>query len=99
MVVAKISVLILTCILVLICGLIPQINTPSYIQPTVTSKFIFFMYSCLVAGVVYASIILFQKNKVARVSKLDLMLFVLLLYIVFNKLFFQTYSSFSIRFL
>lgn len=98
MVIAKISVLILTCILVLICSLMPQINTSSYIQPTVTSKFIFFMYSCLIVAVVYASIILFQKDKVIRVSKLDLMLFWLLLYIVFNKLFFQTYSSFSIRF-
>lgn len=97
--IAKISLLILTGILLLLFGLIPQLNISSYIQPTVISKFIFFIYSCLAVAFAYSLIIFFQKDKVIRISKLDLVLFLLLFYIILNKLYIQTYSSFSIRFL
>src|SRR5690606_25653774 len=97
--IAKISLLILTGILLLLFGLFLQLNISSYIQPTVISKFIFFIYSCLAVAFAYSLIIFFQKDKVIRISKLDLVLFLLLFYIILNKLYIQTYSSFSIRFL
>ncbi len=97
--IGKISVLILTIILILILGLIPQINVTGYIQPTVTSKTIYFIYCCFLVVFVCISYIILNQKKQLQFSTLDILLFVLLLYIALNKFIIQPYSSFSIRYI
>lgn len=95
----KISQLILTCILILILGLIPHINTADYIQSTVTSKSITFVYSCLVIALVAIPFAIFYRTKVTYISKLDVLLLMLLFYVTLNKFIIQPYSSFSLRYI
>jgi O-antigen polymerase len=98
-VIAKISQLILTCFLILILGLIPHINITDYIQSTITSKFIIFVYGCLTITLFSVPFALFYRTKTIYISKLDVSLLLLFVYITLNKFVFQIYSSFSFRYI
>lgn len=97
--IAKISQLILTCFLILILGLIPHINITDYIQSTITSKFIIFVYGCLTITLFSVPFALFYRTKTIYISKLDVSLLLLFVYITLNKFLIQPYSSFSFRYI
>lgn len=83
--------------LLLVC--IPQINLPSFPKSTITSKFIVFIYFC--TSLFCLSVFWILKSKVTKLSlsKVDITLATLFIYIVCNRYFFQSEYSFSIRFL
>jgi len=85
-------------ICLLLVGL-PQINISDYVQPTITSKFVVFAYSCLVIIGVWVLIFVISKPKAIKISKLDLVLFLLLSYIIINRYFIQNNFGFSIRYI
>lgn len=95
----KISQLILTCFLILILGLIPHLNITDYIQSTITSKIIIFVYGCLTITLFSVPFALFYRTKTIYISKLDVSLLLLFVYITLNKFVFQIYSSFSFRYI
>ncbi|MDY7396735.1 O-antigen ligase family protein [Aureibaculum sp. 2210JD6-5] len=83
----------------LLLVVLPQINLIGYVQPTITSKFIVFAYSCLV--LVGGFIIMFSVSglKAIQITKLDIFLFLLLGYITINRYFIQPNFGFSIRYM
>lgn len=89
--------------LIVVLGLallfVPQINNADYFQSTISSKTLFFIYTCLVLGIVFTVFIFFIKHEKISFSRLDLLLFLLLLYVVINKFYFQINSTFSLRFI
>ncbi|WP_396603279.1 O-antigen ligase family protein [Algibacter sp. R77976] len=88
---------ILFVIVLLVC--IPQINITSYPQSTITSKFIVFVYFCAVLLGISSFWILKSKVTNLSLSRLDIVLVALLIYIVTNRYLFQTNYSFSIRYI
>lgn len=90
-------VLIITICLLLV-GL-PQINISDYVQPTITSKFVIFVYSCIVIVGIWILLFSFSKPKAIEISKLDITLFLLLSYIIINRYLIQPNYGFSIRYL
>ena len=78
---------------------IPQISIQEYVLPTITSKFIYFIYGILSLCGIYTFNIVFSKEITFFFSKIDITLFVLVLYISFNRYFIQSYYGFSIRYL
>lgn len=88
---------ILLLVLLLVC--IPQINLTTYPQSTIISKFIVFIYFCLVLFVISALWIFKSKVTNLSLSRLDIVLVALLIYIVTNRYLFQTNYSFSIRYI
>ncbi len=90
-------VLIITICLLLV-GL-PQINISDYVQSTITSKFVVFVYSCIVIIGVWVLLIVISKPKAIEISKLDITLFLLLSYIIINRYLIQPNYGFSIRYM
>lgn len=78
---------------------IPQINIQEYVLPTITSKFIYFIYGILSLCGIYTFNIVFSKERAFSFSKIDITLFVLVLYISFNRYFIQSQYGFSIRYI
>lgn len=78
---------------------IPQINIPEYVQSTITSKFIWFQYACLILLVLCGIDIVLNKSISFSISKLDIALFVLLGYITLNRYYIQPRFGFSIRYM
>lgn len=78
---------------------IPQINIPEYVQSTITSKFIWFQYACLILLGLYSLNIVLNKSISFSISKLDMALFVLLGYITLNRYYIQPRFGFSIRYM
>lgn len=94
--VSKLSVILLVFAIILF---IPQINVQEYVLPTITSKFIYFMYGILSLCGIYTFNIIFSKEITFSFSKIDIALFVLVLYISFNRYFIQSQYGFSIRYI
>ncbi|WP_203257023.1 O-antigen ligase family protein [Hyunsoonleella ulvae] len=78
---------------------IPQINLTSYPQSTITSKFIVFIYSCIVLFGLSVLCIYKPKVKKLYLSNLDISLAILIIYITCNRYLLQSHYSFSIRFI
>ena len=78
---------------------IPHINIQEYVLPTITSKFIYFLYGILSLCGIYIFNLIFSKERAFSFSKIDITLFVLVLYISFNRYFIHSYYGFSIRYL
>lgn len=89
------------CLLLLIFVLfllLPQINVSGYVQPTITSKLIYFLYNCI-ALIGFYTVYIFSTKKLSfSLSKLDLILFVLVIYITINRYGIQSDFGFSIRY-
>lgn len=92
------NVLLILLLLILLVG-VPQINLTGYPQSTLTSKFI--VFACFCIGLLCLSVWGILKSKITNLSlsRLDIALVILLVYIVTNRYFFQTDYSFSIRFM
>ena len=77
---------------------LPQINISGYIQPTITSKFIYFLYGCSALLGFYILYHVSAKTMSFSFSKLDIALFALVCYITINRYFIQPHFGFSIRY-
>ncbi len=86
-------------LLVLLLVAIPQINLTSYPQSTITSKFIIFIYYCIILFGISSFWILKSKKTKSSLSNIDIALLIILVYIIINRYFFQTTYSFSIRYI
>lgn len=85
-------------LLMIIFLILPQINIQDYVLSTITSKLIYFLYSCIVLLAFYSFSIVWNQKKQYFFSKLDLTLFILLSYITINRYFIQSHYGFSIRY-
>jgi O-antigen polymerase len=79
--------------------IIPQINIQEYVLPTITSKLIYFLYASMILLSLYSITIIFSKVAAFSFSKIDIALFVLVLYITLNRYFIQSHYGFSIRYI
>ncbi len=95
----KVSRILFVVFTALLLVVIPQLNIEEYVLPTITSKFIYFLYGSLILFGLYTLIISFTKTISFFFSKLDIALFSLLLYITLNRYLFQTHFGFSIRYM
>ncbi|MFC5683654.1 O-antigen ligase family protein [Flavobacterium sp. MAHUQ-51] len=87
-------ILVLTIVLI-----IPQINMQDYVLPTITSKTVLFLYGVLTLCGVYVLRLICSKNVSFSISKIDIALFVLVLYIILNRYLIQSNYGFSIRYI
>ncbi len=80
---------ILRCILVIAIGCIlvitPQVNINDYPQSTITSKFLFFSFGCLIVFGILIVKRIFSKFKPFSISELDIVLLLLVGYISLNR--------------
>lgn len=90
--------LLVLCVILLVL-IIPQLNISGYINSTITSKFICFLYGCLFILGLFVINTLLRKAISISFSKLDIVLFILLIYITLNRYIFQTTYGFSIRYI
>ena len=91
--------IIITISMFIVIIVIPQINISGFVQPTITSKFIYFTYSCLVLLVLSIIKLMNSGRAHIRVSKLDFAFFVLLCIILLNRYVVAPQVGFSLRFL
>lgn len=91
------TILLITFLFMLIC--IPQINMRDYTQPTITSKFLIFSYFCILYFIIYAFVLINTKRQHISLSRLDIALVVLVIYLSINRYIIQPEYSFSIRYI
>lgn len=91
--------LVLTTLLlfILITALL-SVNIKSFIDSTVTSKFVVFTYVLMVLLIAYMINIICSSKFVLKISKLDYALFFFIVYISFIRYFIQDNYGFSIRY-
>ena len=77
---------------------LPQVNLSGYVQGTISSKFIYFLYGCLILLGLYILNIVSEKKIIFSFSKLDFALVALIGYVSFNRYVIQSYFGFSIRY-
>ncbi len=90
---------LLTFLVCLVIVVLPHININGYPQSTVTSKFIVFSYACIVLLGLSAASLITSKQSNISLSKLDMALFILVVYITINRYLLQTTYGFSIRYM
>lgn len=78
---------------------LPHINISGYVLDTVTSKLIYFLYGCVALLGFYILYVVGTKTTFITVSRVDLALFALIVYIVINRYAIQPYFGFSIRYI
>ena len=86
-------------LIILLIIILPQLNNSSYINPTVTSKFLFFGYACIVLFGLYMVKYLFKKEYSFSFSRIDLALLIMVCYISINRYCIQDHYGFSIRYM
>lgn len=80
-------------------AILPQINVSGYVQSTITSKFICFLYGCLILLGIFMILVSLSKKIDFSISKLDIALFTVVFYITLNRYFIQPHFGFSIRYM
>lgn len=83
----------------LLLVVLPQINITGYVNSTITSKFIFFAFGCMVLLGLLTAIIFLTRPISVQISKLDIILLFLVLYITLNRYVLQPEYGFSIRYM
>ncbi|MFH6602301.1 O-antigen ligase family protein [Maribacter algicola] len=88
-------------ILVLILIIIPSVNNLEVVDSTISSKAFFLTGGLLVLlGCVMSTLLLTKTEEVKfKISKIDISLFFLLVYIIINRYILQSFHGFSIRFI
>ncbi|MFI0431387.1 O-antigen ligase family protein [Mariniflexile sp. HMF6888] len=92
---ANVSIVVFFNMLLLV---IPQINIKLFIDSTITSKFILFIYSLIVLAALSLIHILFTSKLTFKISKLDYALVFFIVFILINRYLVQDISGFSIRY-
>lgn len=95
----RISRVLLVVFTILLILVVPQLNFPEYVLPTITSKTIYFLYGSVILCGLYTLTILFSKEIAFSISKIDVVLSTLVLYITLNRYFIQSQYGFSIRYI
>jgi len=85
--------------IVLLLMILPQIISIQYPNATITSKFIVFIFACLIITGIFIISVFGSKTKTLYVSKLDIILITFLAYISLNRYIIQPHVGFSIRYL
>lgn len=93
---SRIILVVFTMLLILV---LPQLNMQDYVLSTTTSKTIYFLYGIIILCGLYTLSIVFSKEITFSFSKIDIALFILVLYITFNRYFIQSQYGFSIRYI
>ncbi|MDO5975941.1 O-antigen ligase family protein [Flavivirga jejuensis] len=80
---------------------IPSINQTDYVNSTITSKTLFFIYALLGLLSFYILNLIFNKNKLVslKISKIDIFVSIIFIFISLNRYFIQSNYGFSIRFI
>ncbi|MFY0715231.1 O-antigen ligase family protein [Seonamhaeicola sp. NFXS20] len=80
---------------------LPSINQTDYVNSTITSKTVFFLYALIVTLSCWVLQMVVNKNKqrVVKISTLDVLLALLLVFICVNRYVLQSNYGFSIRFI
>lgn len=81
--------------------LLPSVNNTTLIQSEITSKTLFFIYGLMIL-LTLSTICLVARNNVrgvVRISKIDILLFTILAYIIINRYYIQPHYGLSIRFI
>ncbi len=90
----------LLAMLAIIFFLIPIVKMQFYVNASTTSKFMVLAYSILLLAAVGLTKYIIKNDKVEiKLSKIDMLLFVFLLYISINRYVVQSYYGFSIRYM
>ncbi|MNQ67618.1 O-Antigen ligase [compost metagenome] len=79
--------------------ILPSINDPQLVNSTITSKLIYLIYGITVIMVFYCFCIVFSKNSLISISKIDISLLTLILYIALNRYFIQPDQGFSLPYI
>lgn len=95
----RISRALLVVFTILLILVIPQLNIQEYVLPTITTKTIYFLYGCMILFGLFTLVFIFSKEIVCSFTKIDIALFILVLYITLNRYFFQSRYGFSIRYI
>jgi O-antigen polymerase len=95
----NISKMLLVAFTALLLLVIPHLNISEYVLPTITTKLIYFLYGNLILLGLYSFHILFSKEVSLSFTKIDIALFVLILYITLNRYCIQPHYGFSIRYI
>ncbi|WP_281299297.1 O-antigen ligase family protein [Flavobacterium limnophilum] len=93
---SRIFLVVFTALLFLV---LPQVNSPEYVLPTITTKLIYFLYGNLILLGLYSFTLVFTKSISFSFSKIDIALLVLVLYITLNRYCIQSHYGFSIRYI
>ncbi len=96
----RLALLALSCLVLVLFLLVPSIKDPALIHSTITANTFFFINGLLLICALWVLTIFFGKPADIRwrMSKIDIFLSVLLLYIIINRYFIQSQHGFSIRF-
>lgn len=95
----RIPRVLLVVFVVILIVIVPQLNMQEYVLPTITSKTIYFLYGSIILCGLYTLSIVFSKEIAFSFSKIDIALFVFVLYITLNRYFIQSLYGFSIRYI
>lgn len=80
--------------------LLPSVYSHHFIDPTQTTKFIFFSYAIIIAAVLLVCYTLYAGSQLSiSLSVIDVLLLVLLVYIVINRYYIHPVHGFSMRFM
>lgn len=93
---SRIILVVFSMLLILV---LPQLNMQDYVLSTITSKTIYFLYGNMILLGLYSFTVVFSKQIVFTFSKIDIALFVLVLYITLNRYFIQSQYGFSVRYI
>lgn len=93
---SRIILVVFTALLILV---LPQLNNQEYVLPTIITKLIYFLYGSMILLGLYSFTLVFTKSLSFSLSKIDIALLVLLLYITLNRYFIQSHYGFSIRYI
>ncbi|MFB9076200.1 O-antigen ligase family protein [Flavobacterium procerum] len=88
----------ITAVIILVL-VVPQINIRDYAQSTITSKFVIFQYIIISLIVLCISEMIYRRERIFLLSKIDFVLLILAAYIIVNRYFIQPHYGFSIRFM
>lgn len=78
--------------------ILPQINKVQYVSSTITSKFVYFIFGCIVLFVFCVFKLVYSNEKTFSLTYLDMALTLLLIYITCNRYIIQQNYGFSIRY-
>lgn len=87
-------------VILLVLLILPGINDSLFIKPTITSKTIFFLNALLLIGILFLLSLVLSKSMIMniKISKIDVFLSLVVLYIIVNRYYIQDIHGFSIRY-
>lgn len=87
--------------LFIVIVLLPSINNTTFVNSTISSKTVFFIKGLIIlSGIGFVHFLFFKKlNPIIKISRIDIALFIFVLYILLNRYIIQDQYGFSLRFI